>query len=194
MLFSFNQFMHSQKIEVGPEIGFGKSGINDFETIIISPVSPFNKDYINSLKFGFMGYLYPKKELLSVNSGLIYNQRGNSDYKFCFLRAPLGLDFNFGKKFKIFFGGGIYLQLLTGYQCIDESDVKSFQLGRLFNIGIGYQFFNNIAFIVKYDNNYDLTMIYKEMEHSPAVNYVWYEAQKGYDANICFGLRYRIKR
>ncbi len=199
ILFLFSQFLYSQKIEIGPEIGFGKSEISGYERIIISPVSPFKKDYLNSLKLGFMGYWFTKKELISLNSGIIYNQRTESDYyNLYFLRTPIGLDFNFGKRFKIFFGGGIYLQLLVSYNCYDPSDLDNskrlFQLGRLFNIGIGYQFFDNATFFIKYDNNYELTMIYKESSFSPAVQQVFYDPYKGYDANICFGLRYRIKK
>jgi len=197
LLFLFSQFLYSQKIEVGTEIGFGKSEISDNNRIIISPFSSIKNDYLNSFKFGFMGYLFPKKELFSVNCGLIYNQKGDSYNKLYFLRTPIGLDFNFGKKIKILFGGGIYSQLLVGKKGYFENfknTKRIFQLGGLVNIGIEYQFLNNIAFIIKCDNNYDFTKIYESISHSPAVNQTYYADRKGSDSNICFCFRYRIKK
>ncbi len=188
-----NQLLYSQKIEVGPEIGFGRSEISEFYIII----NPFNKDYSDNFRFGLIGYFYPKKERFSVNSGIIYNQRGNYDDRLYFLRTPVRVDINFGKKIKIIAGGGIYIQLLIGDNSFVHSNFnstkRSFQLGGGLNVGIGYQFSSKITFIVKYDNNFDLTRIYEGTSYSMGLRQIYYYGMKGCDTSVCFCLRYNIK-
>lgn len=150
----------AQSLEVGGEIGYGSTYIND--NIVFKEF--FGSNALTNITGGVNIAFNPKKTIVFINSGIIYILKGNNNYSFNNIRVPLGIKIEPGRRGKFIIGGGIYLNYLfkpSGNVSPDFLDTKrEFQFGGYFNTGAKYQFLEHWNVFLVVQINFDLSTLY----------------------------------
>ncbi len=107
----------------------------------------------------------PCKTLLSIRTGLGFLQSGNRSIDLYYLRLPLILQLNLGRKFKFSLGGGIYNGFLLSYNIKNEysrfeNSKSNYDFGFLMNIGFKYYFHKQYGLSLDYQNSFGMKTIY----------------------------------
>lgn len=170
ILIFFSLELYSQKKEIGFNIGFGKTTVDEYKSEF---VLPFDKEFADYLRLGFCYYYTPKDAFLTLKTGLDFDHKGKDDLKLTYLRSPLGIDINFGKKVQFILGGGLFVSYLLAYDGIsNESDFEDskrrFQFGQYGNIGFGIQIFPKYNLSLKYQYSTDIKKMYEYRRTSPS--------------------------
>lgn len=193
ILMLFARSLFAQENEIGFDIGYGKTKIEDYGRPL---VLPFDKELPDYLRVGFCYYYTPNKAIFSIKTGLTYDYKGQNNDSFNYLRAPLGLDFHFGRKVQLIVGAGFYISYLIAYSGIYndydfEDYIKRLQIGWQGNVGLGFQIYTRYNLSIVYQNNFDITKMYEDHRMSPGGNKYSLD-EKGYDGFIMICLKYNL--
>jgi hypothetical protein len=111
-----------------------------------------------------------------------------------YLRVPLAIDFEIGKKIQFIVGAGAYTSYLLNFDGIYNSNFNNsynrFQIGVNLNTGIGYQFNEKLNFRVLYQYNIDVTPMYSELVYSHAASN--YQNVYGIDGFVKLSIKYDV--
>jgi hypothetical protein len=157
-----SHYLLAQNIEVGAEFSYGKTSIDEghtFENI-------FEEGPLNNINLGFSVSSNPHKSVLFINSGMLYHRVYDEKNSFNFIKLPIGMDLVFGKKLKLFFGGGAYLNwlFLTRWNYYAPPDLHNFQLGLYCDLGLRYQVDRFWSILLKFRMEFDQTLLYSLFE------------------------------
>jgi hypothetical protein len=177
------QYLFSQNIEVGAEFSYGKSSLHNdpiFENI-------FEEGPLNNFNLGFSVSSNPHKSVLFLNSSILYHRVYDEKNSFNFIKLPLGMDLAFGKKLKVLFGGGGYLNwlFLTRWNYYNgDPDIHNFQIGLYGNLGLKYQVNRYWSVLLKIRLESDQCIIYSLWD-----DYDYYL----YDFGVVLGFKYLLQ-
>ena len=187
--------IYSQENEIGINIGFGKTTIDEYgETFVL----PFDNELPNYFRLGFCYYYTPRNAIFTLKSGIDYDYKGQNETRLNYLRTPLGLDFNFGRKVQFILGGGLFASYLIAYRGISndsdfEDSKRRFQIGWYGNLGFGVQISQKYNLSIKYQYNADITKMYKNRRTSPG-GAPYALDEKGYDGFIILCLKIKLTK
>jgi hypothetical protein len=190
ILLSFQLF--AQKHEVGVQTAYGRSLIDEaFNSDIYKTYSEFD----HYLRLGVSYHFTPVKSVFSITSGLNYEAKW-LDYNIHFLKIPLGIDFHFGKKYEVVFGGGLNGSVLLGASANEISSTfderkNRFQFGYYVNIGIGYQLNKKYNVRLTYVIDNDITDLYSKKIGGKMGGY-YTEEYRSYNRFIQLTLKYQL--
>jgi hypothetical protein len=189
ILVLFASLLSAQKNQIGLDIGYGKTTIEDYQRPL---VSPFNKDLSDYARIGIFYYYTPTKAFFSIKTGLTYDYKGQNSTNLNYLRVPLGLNFTIGHRIQCVFGCGFYSSFLIAYRRINDPNFEDsknrFQLGVQGNLGVGFQVSSRLSLSIIFQNNFDLTNMYKDQRTAPSGGEYSLD-EKGYDGFIQVSLR-----
>jgi len=193
LLIFFTRTLCAQEKEIGFDIGYGKTTIEDNGMTL---VFPFDKELPNYFRFGFYYFYTPNNSIFSIKTGISYDYKGQNNISLNYLRAPLGLDFSFGKKVQLIVGAGLYASYLLAYSGISndsgfEDSKRRFQFGWQGNIGLGVQISQRYNLSIIYQQNFDITKMYENQRMSPGGSPYSLD-EKGYDGFIKICLKYKL--
>jgi hypothetical protein len=172
------QDVNAQRFETGGTIGYGRAYYHIGE-------NNYNIEATASIRIDTI--------FLWLNSGLVYQRRGNPGPWLNFIKIPIGIDLTPGRKLRFLFGGGLY-----GSYCFAEQDVVSklhnfqnFQIGTYFDTGIKYQLTHSYNIFIKAQADIDLSKLYENSipSHFGEEDY---EKVKAFAFTINFGFKYVI--
>ena len=176
------QYLIAQNFEVGAEFSYGKTSIDKDK----SYKNIFEEGPLNNFNFGFSASSNPHKSVLFVNSGLLYHRVYDQKNSFNFIKLPIGLDLAFGKRLKLFFGGGAYLNwlFLTRWHYYNgPPELHDLQIGLYCDLGLRYQIDRNWSINLKIRMEFDQSILYSLFEQ-----YDYYT----YDYGVVIGFKYLI--
>lgn len=189
----FSFLSHSQNLEIGGVVGYGKSVFNDhldFEQL-------FSPTTYDNCKLGFVVSLKPNVTSLVFNSGILYQRKGNNEFSLNFIKIPIGLDVEPGKTIRFIIGGGFYFSYLFLASGTLDPDIKNsksdFQFGSYIDLGMKYKIASNWSIYCKFQLDFDLSMLYKERIPSHQQD-ISYQGMRSYDYTINLGFNYLINR
>lgn len=177
---------YTQNFEIGAEMGYGKTGIED--PIRIGEIFYFPEDL--SFKSGINIAYNPKKTFLFITSGLFYQLRETSGTFLHFMRLPLGVIVEPGNKVKFLIGAGVYLNYFfnaSGKENFDISGSKrDFQVGVYIAPGIKYRIVPKWWLFIKIQLDIDLTTLYIDVSSHKGNKSYSYERAKDLTFNLGF--------
>ena len=182
---------NAQESEIGVEVGYGKTVKDSYRGG--PPVTIFEKYFDDFLRIGLRYYYNFQKPIFNINTGLVYDDRRFENGRSTYLRVPLGIDFNIGRKFQFIWGVGLYFSYMLSFDTDFYETIETysnFQVGWQFNVGIGVQISNRYNVSIRYQNNYDITEIYerKRVNHGGTST----EDVKGSDGFFSICLKYKF--
>jgi hypothetical protein len=192
ILFLLSMQLYAQKHEVGVQTAYGRSLIDEeFNSDIYNTFTEFD----HYLRLGVSYHFTPVKSVFSITSGLNYEAKW-LDYNIHFLKIPLGIDFQFGQKYQVIFGGGFNGSVLIGASANEISTTfeeykNNFLFGYYINIGIGYQLNEKFNFRLTYVIDNDVTDLYTRKIGGKMGGY-YTEEYRSYNRFIQLSLKYRM--
>ena len=182
-------YSYSQNTFIGASFGYGSGYLSNQAKFI----QLFSEDVIDNYEFSGLVSYKPRKTVFSINSGITYQMFSLQGEHLRFLRIPLELDFQFGKKYYFLIGFGLYAQSFTNSSMEINYEFSDFQAGFNTKIGIGYVLNDKYSFCVKVPKDNEISGLYREEKptHSGSVDYENIYSFK-YSLNICF--YYKLKR
>jgi len=194
IIFTFlliSNHLSAQYFEIGSEIGFGQ-----FATI--NSHNLFSKYSDNNYKVGILASYNPKKTILFINSGLLFQLKGNYQGYLENLKIPVGLDVFLGERFGYIIGGGFYLNYCyntTGKVLAEVKETqRDLQFGSFFDIGGKFKITNFLSIFLKFQFDFDLTPLYKEGYYSAGGWLDGYDKIKSQEYSVNLGLMYRMHK
>ena len=164
------------------EFSFGQTFIESY----INYKDLFSEDPINNFNFGFSASYNPHQSVLFVNSGLLFKRVYDQDNSLNFFKIPIGMDLAFGKRLKIFFGGGTYINWLfhtTGSYSQEPPNTHNIIIGLYCDLGVRYLIVNDWSIYLKTRMEFDQSTLYS---YDQGINY------RSYDYGVVIGFRYLI--
>lgn len=184
---------NAQHMEVGAEIGYGRTDVNDHSNL----KQLFDPGAANNQKLGILVSIKPKPTGLVFHSGLIYQHESKGDHGLNFISTPVGCGFEPGKKLRAIIGSGFYLRYLfltTGTSDAEfEATKKDFQLGYFLDFGFRYQIRTAWSVFIKLQLDFDLTPLYKYSIPTHSGNEA-YQNMRSHSYSIDLGFKYMIPR
>ena len=175
-----------QKNQIGFEIGYGRTNSSaDYN---------FSPSY---LRIGGIYYHTINKSFFNIFTGLNFDHNWEKITYLSYIRIPLGIEINMGKKFKCFYGVGSYISGLLKYKGTNEwpdfeETLKRIQLGVFCNIGYEYQINTRYCIGLGFQVNVDITKLYTEWRTSPGgSDYIFHEG-RGSDGFLKLYLKYNF--
>jgi hypothetical protein len=184
----FQTIPHSwaQNFEIGGEFGFGKT-----TTMGIGDLFEQYGNTENNYKVGILASFNPNHTILYINSGLLFQMKGNDQGYMENLKIPIGLDLFFDKKNGPLFGGGVYLNYFFNttekVYSYREEKKRDVQFGAFFDLGGKVQITNFLNIAFKFQIDFDLTPLYQEGSYSAGGWLDGYDNVKSqeYSLNLC---------
>jgi hypothetical protein len=109
-----------------------------------------------------------------------------------FLKTPIGIQINYGRRFRFVLGGGINLGLLLS-EDVDNYDLRKFSFGQFIKAGPAWQISDQYRLMLSYQANFDATVLYVERRTSPGGSQSNYD-MKSYDGFLLLSLYKRLYR
>ncbi len=106
------------------------------------------------------------------------------------LRTPIGIQINYGRRFRFVLGGGINLGLLLS-EDVDNYDLRKFSFGHFLKAGPAWQISDHYRLMLSYEANFDDTVMYVERRTSPGGSQSNYD-MKSYDGFLLLSLYKKI--
>lgn len=175
----------AQERGLSVDLGFGYSGGE------VNNVSTFSGSPTNCFRTGINYYLSPKEAIFNVMAGLSYDFRLSNSSNFHFLRLPIGMNFNLGKKLKFCFGYGLFGSYLFSYNSPITNNANRWQLGYHLNSGVEFKFSEYYSVGLKCRVFGDITTFYNK----PALTHGGYEytdPMRAKDNYISINLTYQF--
>ena len=193
-LLSLSFDVYSQENQIGLEIGYGNTIMNTYNTTKLFLLDEENSNFY---KIGLTYSHSPKYAIFNLKSGISYDYKKIYESHLNYFRIPIGLDFQFGNKMQVIFGGGIFTSYLFSYNEISneyyfEDSKRNFQIGWYGNFGLGINIYQKYNFSFKYQYNHDLTKLYEEQLTSPGGSPYTLDG-KGYDGFLILSINYILK-
>lgn len=176
------QYLSSQNFEVGAEFSYGQTFIESY----INFKDLFKEDPINHFDMGFSASFNPQKSVLFVNSGLLFHRVIDQGNSLNFLKIPIGIDLAFGKRLKLLFGGGTYINwlfLTTGSYSQEPPDKHDIIIGLYCDLGVRYRIVNDWSIYLKTRMEFDQSTLYS---YDQGIDY------RSYDYGVIIGFSYLI--
>jgi hypothetical protein len=186
------EISNAQKIELGCEIGYGKTYITDqiyfgqlFETTDIRDITA---DINASYKLDTIA--------LWLTMGISYQQMWDNNKPMNFLKLPLGIDITPGKKVKFIIGSGVYLRYIFSVPGSAGDDynhtMHDFQIGLYVDTGVKYQINDTWNIYLKMQADIDLSTLYTEANPNHSGGYD-YQDLRTYCYSFNIGCKYVIR-
>lgn len=172
----------SQSFNFGVFAGYGSSYFNNR----IELKKLFDKNANNVLSISLLASYKPTKLIFCFDAGLTFKKVFSNKGTLDFLKIPLGLDFQIGKKHQILFGFGIYGQSLINQTGTFNSNFIDFQLGYYWDLGYCYLINDKYSIFLKIQNDNDISELYR------AYGYHMDESVYSFSSIISIGIKYKL--
>lgn len=172
--------VNAQKFETGGTIGYGRAYYHISE-------NNYNIEATASIKLDTI--------FLWLNSGLVFQRRGNPGPWLNFIKLPVGIDLAPGRRLRYVFGGGLYMSYCFAEQDEIEKlhNFQNFQIGTYFDLGLKYQITHSWNIFIKAQADIDLSTLYENSIPSH-FGEEEYENVKSFAFTINFGFKYLIPK
>lgn len=158
LLFAFciGEFAFAQRSEVG--LNFGGGG-----TLLEFP----GQEGGGFAQLGLSYYRKPPHAFFTYVASLNYAAKIGNGISLHYLRVPLGLDIEIGKKFQFVFGGGVYTSVLISENGLNNDEAWNetknvLQFGVFGNLGFAYQINEVYNIGLRANLNFDITPMYED--------------------------------
>lgn len=189
--------LFAQENQIELNVGFGRTLFkSEAERNTSNWVNPRDNSLSDLSQIGFMYYHKPQQSFFRLKAGVSFYKRGEDINRLNYLRFPMGIDLQFGKKVYLIIGGGGLFSILQSYREVEFADFpetrRNFQLIAQSNAGVGFKLNKDFSFTVGFQNNFDLTNIYLMNSLSPG-GAAYSEGVKGREGFFFFAFAYQLK-
>jgi hypothetical protein len=182
-----------QEIEIGAEVGYGKTGNLD------NVFSLSENAKVNNYLIGF-DFNYIPRNIFSLTSKVLYSIDCSNSKSINYIKVPLGVEFLFGRKIRFTLGTGIMVSALIHYsRSITDTDFVSHHsdiLGGVYiNMGIKIIFANSWNLFVKFQEEGNLSPLYSyDVKYNiEGKEMIEHDYLRTYGLIINAGVAYKIK-
>jgi hypothetical protein len=161
-----NLDLKAQSLDIGPEFGLGKIGMENHYPISTT-LNLFNNINSEYYRIGLLSYIIPDSTInfLSLITGILYNKvvsdfEGNINSNLKIIQLPVGFEIRTKKKLFLLTGAGLGFKYLLSPKLMYPN--SKFQIGYDISFGMGYALSNKWNINLKYLLGGNITKLYTE--------------------------------